>query len=869
MFNLDNYLQNNNWRIVNIQKIESREGQYYSYDDLSLSEYTKILLNKTVQKGLYKHQKEAISRFLNGNNVCLSTGTASGKSLVFYVAGIEKLIEQHDTRILAIYPLKALGKEQEERWIEALNNAKINAHVGRLDGQVPVNSRSTIFKDKSILISTPDIIHAWLMPNLGDRSVSTFLRNLSLIIVDEIHNYTGVFGSNSAYLFRRLQHVVNIFGSSPQYITASATIANPELHLKNLLEKKFEIIDTCLDTSPRHKVTIKLVNPLQEKDLLNALSELMKYIAKDTNYRFIAFVDSRKQTEYITSIISRSQTQDDEESLNYDNLQKLDILPYRSGYEETDRNAIQERLSTGKLKGVVSTSALELGIDIPCLNLGILVGVPRSSTSFYQRIGRIGRHSDGEIIVINTGDIYSESIFRNPDRLLNIPLAEGALYLQNSRVQYIHALCLARTGGEHDQVYASINMDDSKPFSSSIDWPDGFIDLCMDERKGIIPSELQNMKAQAGDDPNHAYPLRDIDIQFQVKNKEHGYENSCGSLSYNQLMRETYPGAVYYYITRPYRVYRVNTRSRIVEVRNEKRYTTKPQLIPTLVFPNLTPGNIHFGQRYDDLVVIECNLQIRDCIIGIKERRGPSEISVNYPHTSEFYYDKLRFTRNYFTTGVTLTHPRFNTAGVRLDVISNLLFEAFLMTIPFERRDINFGNDKHRMDYQTINEGQRFVCIYDQTYESLRLSGRIIEKQILRQVFDGSIELAMNNDSLDIDNETMSTLEQLSESLYNSPIDLTPEIEDKLQLNIDNSERIIMPDSKGLNIEKDNEEFLVEGIFFSPLYKSLAYRGNYTLNVGPRYKDSMEIIPIKALKSIPGESKMGLYNYETGEIKEL
>ncbi|MCD6298239.1 MAG: hypothetical protein J7M30_13920 [Deltaproteobacteria bacterium] len=268
--------------------------------------------------------------------------------------------------------------------------------------------------------------------------------------------------------------------------------------------------------------TVRLVEPPDTKDLLSILSEFMEFIAKNTEHRFISFVDSRKQVEYITSITSRSKLKDDDQdSFEYDHLQKLSILPYRAGYEANDRNTIQKRLSEGTLSGVVSTSALELGIDIPFLTLGILFGVPHSATSFYQRIGRIGRHSKGEIIVINKGDIYSENIFRNPKQLLNMPLSEGTLYVENRRMQYIHALCLARQGGEHDQIYSFINGNCNKKvsFESSINWPAGFLELCESERIGVIPTELQNMKAEAGDDPNHTFPLRDVDVQFSVEYK--------------------------------------------------------------------------------------------------------------------------------------------------------------------------------------------------------------------------------------------------------------------------------------------------------------------------------------------------------------
>ena len=872
IMDLDDYFQSKNWNIVDVQRNPAREARYYGYTDIGLSNQSRKFLEDSLPNGIYHHQKEAIEGFLIGENICLTTGTASGKSLVFYVAAIEKLVKHSDSKIIATYPLKALGREQEERWVKSLRSANLNVRVGRIDGQVPLHARPEILRNSQVLILTPDIIHAWFMHNLSDKAAINFLAKISLIIVDEVHNYTGVFGSNSAYLFRRMQHLINLLGSSPQYIAASATIADPELHLKKLLGLNFKIIDSSLDSSPRQEVAIKLVEPINVKDFLTTLSEFMEFIAKDADNKFITFVDSRKQTEYITSIISRSQIrEDDEVSLNYDHLQKLNILPYRAGYEENDRSAIQERLSKGTLTGIVSTSALELGIDIPFLTLCILVGVPHSATSFYQRIGRIGRHSKGEVVVVNAGDIYSESVFRNPKQLLNMPLSEGALYLENPRIQYIHALCLARHGGEHDQVCSILNIEETSDFKSSISWPDGFLELCKSERIGVIPIELQNIKAQAGDDPNHTYPLRDVDIQFQVEHKRGPEKKLLGSLSYGQLMRETYPGAIYYYTTKPFRVYRVSIYSKIVEVRHEKRYTTKPLMLPTLVFPNFTSGNVYYRQKYGDLIVVECNLQIREAIVGIKERRGPNEFTLDYPldPSSGCYFDQPRFTRNYFTTGVILTHPLFNIPKVRCDVIANLLFEAFLMVIPFERRDIHFASDKHRAKSGTIKEGDRFVSIYDQTYGSLRLSGRILEEQILKQVFGKAVELAQHDESLNINSETIAALEQVLPSLSEPPVDISFESEIFPEKDTERFVKVIMPGSKGLDINKNNEEFFVEGVFFSPSVKGLAYRGKHLSERTPKFNNVTNSIPIDSLKEIPGESKLCIYDYETGELKEL
>jgi len=870
---LDDYFLSKNWNIVDIQRISPRESKLCKYDDINLSSQCKNFLGSEFPNGIYRHQKEAIEGFLAKENICLTTGTSSGKSLVFYVSAIEQLVKYPNSKIIAIYPLRALGKEQEGRWRKSLCLANLDFKVGRIDGQTQTQERREILKHSQVLIATPDIIHAWVLSNLSDKTVVNFLSQISLIIVDEIHNYTGVFGSNSAYLFRRMQHIMNLLGSFPQYIAASATIAAPKEHLKRLLGCNFKVIDPTSDTSPQQEVTIKLVEPPSTKDLLTTLSELMEFVVKETDHKFITFVDSRKQTEYLTSIISRSQIEEDEETLNFDHLQKLNILPYRAGYELNDRDTIQERLSRGKLTGIISTSALELGIDIPFLTLGILVGVPHSATSFYQRIGRIGRHSKGEVIVINTGDIYSKSIFRNPKQLLSMPLSEGALYLHNPRIQYIHALCLARHGGEHDQICTFVNKEDIPDFESPINWPDGFLEFCKSERIGIIPTELQNIKAQAGDDPNHAYPLRDVDIQFKVEYQRGPVRESLGCLSYGQLMREAYPGAVYYYITKPHRVFRVNLYSKLVEVRKEKSYTTKPLMIPTLVFPNLTLGNVYLSQRYGNLIAAECNLQIREAIMGIKERRGPNEFTINYPldPTLGFYFDKPRFTRNYFTTGVIFSHPILNNSKVSCDMIANIIFESFLMVIPFERRDINFACDKHRMKIGPINEGDKFISIYDQTYGSLRLSGRILEGKILQQVLEKSIELALHDENLDINHETVDALEQILNSLFVPPIELSfeQEIGPILEADDNNLQRVIMPGSKGLNINKNNDEFIVECVFYSPKVGGLAYRGKYALETAKKYDGISIIVPINSLKEIPGESKLGLYNHETGELKEL
>ncbi|MEZ4646987.1 MAG: DEAD/DEAH box helicase, partial [Chloroflexota bacterium] len=455
---IDNYLSSRQWATAGNLTIPAREKKVFAINDLALTQQSKNVLNASPYNGrVYLHQKKTIQFFLEGNNVCLATGTASGKSLAFQIAAVEALARNPTAKVIAIYPMKALGNEQASRWRDLMIKAEMKLKVGRIDGSVKgKKNRLDILKNSQIVVFTPDIIHAWLFSNLSNETVQEFLRNISLIIVDEIHTYTGVFGSNTAFLFRRIRHTLDLFGTSAQFICASATISEPLQHLQKLFGIDFTLVDQEEDTSPKHETNIQLIQPPKESNFLTEITQLLSYITQHTTSRFITFVDSRVQVEHITSILSREKG-DDDEIEDTSLLEKLQVLPYRAGYEDADRNKIQDRLRNSKLRGVVSTSALELGLDIPGLDLCVLVGVPSSQTSLYQRIGRIGRHSKGHVLIIYGGDIYDQAVFANPQELLRRPPAESALYLENQYIQYIHALCLARLDGEHDQIQKALH----------------------------------------------------------------------------------------------------------------------------------------------------------------------------------------------------------------------------------------------------------------------------------------------------------------------------------------------------------------------------------------------------------------------------
>ncbi len=605
-----------------------------------------------------------------------------------------------------------------------------------------------------------------------------------------------------------------------------------------------------------------------------SVATLLESLASSGSRRFIAFVDSRKQTEQLAAILARgkqapasgeSDEDEDDEGLHElaDHLERLDVLPFRAGYEADDRDLIQRRLSEGTLPGVVSTSALELGLDIPYLDTAVLVGVPRSSTSLHQRIGRIGRHAPGEVIVISSGDIYDEAIMAEPDQLLQRPHTDPALYLENRRIQYIRALCLCRPQGEHDTALAFTGGDPERPFVSAVSWPDGFLELCTAERLGELPVDLQSMKIEAADSPNYSFPLRDVERQFKIEMRQRGESKNLGSVSYSQLLREAYPGAVYYYAARPYRVAFVKLDAKTVSVRPEKSFHSKPMMLPTLVFPNLQPSAIHNGAHHGDLNVIESEVQIRESLTGYSERRGPNEFQTKYPTDSSKtggYWSQSYFGRTFFTSAVTITHPALDVEAGVAQAAADCLYEAFLMAVPVERRDVGVAVDRHRSTRGPLVEGSRFIALYDQTYGSLRISGRVLEGTRLPDLLETALGLCEEDLSTDNWLAARDVLTELVAAVQ-APAD-PPWWSDAPQVPAAvNVISVIMPGSRGLQVLHDNREFYIEAVFLSP--SGVRYRGHHE----ETKKDVYELIPIDQIAPLQGESKMGIYDLETGELK--
>jgi DEAD/DEAH box helicase domain-containing protein len=418
-----------------------------------------IRADPLLKNGIWTHQAKALEYAAEEKNVVVATGTASGKSLIFQAATFRLLEREPTATALIFYPLKALVADQLESWKRIATACGFAPDtLARLDGDVDREQRERVIEKSRLIVATPDVIHAWLMSKLAQPAHKTFLARLRMVVIDEAHVLDSVFGSNFAFFFRRLLSAARLTqrSSDPhdvQVIAASATISNPESHLKDLTGLEFVGVTEDDDGSPRHERHVLHVAsaPGEESKIAE---EVQRILATESQKgSFITFVDSRQGVEKLAI------------KTNLENS----VRPYRSGYESADRSAIETALRAGHLKGVISTSALELGIDIPHFSVGLNLGVPASRKSFRQRIGRVGRTQTGCFAII--AEPYAFKRYGTTlQEYFEGSIEPSYLYLQNRFIQYAHARCLAE---ELDML----GVTGRKVPPGFVSWPEGFREI--------------------------------------------------------------------------------------------------------------------------------------------------------------------------------------------------------------------------------------------------------------------------------------------------------------------------------------------------------------------------------------------------------
>ncbi len=381
---------------------------------------------------LYRHQAETWEAARRGENVVVTTGTASGKSLAFNLPVLDAIAREPKIRALYLYPTKALSQDQA-RSLTELRLKGLRPAI--YDGDTPGERRWQIRKWSNVVITNPDMLHVGVLPH-HDRW-GDVLTNLRYVVVDEAHVYRGVFGSHVANVLRRLRRLARIYDADPQFLLASATIANPGELALELTGKAATVVDS--DSSARAEREIVIWNPpLLDAELglrASALGDAARLLSQLTSrgLRTICFAKSRKAAELIHRFAA--------ERLDLATASRL--APYRAGYTAEQRREIERRLVEGELLGVTATDALELGVDIGLLDCAISVGFPGTVASLRQQWGRAGRREHGLAILIASDDALDQFFAREPDALLSRRVEAAILDHANPRILDPHVLSAA------------------------------------------------------------------------------------------------------------------------------------------------------------------------------------------------------------------------------------------------------------------------------------------------------------------------------------------------------------------------------------------------------------------------------------------
>jgi DEAD/DEAH box helicase domain-containing protein len=515
-------------QIVHIEHIPPRSGRYAELDE-PLEPSLQDCLTEHGLTRLYTHQATAVNQTRQGKNVMVATASASGKTLCYNIAVLQALLTEPESRAIYIFPTKALAQDQLRVLRELFYPSLLKiAEFTTFDGDTPQVERAEIRKQARIILTNPDMLHVGILPN--HQSWSRLLRNLRYVVVDEAHIYRGVFGSHVAGVLRRLRRLCRQYGSNPQFICSSATIANPGEHAERLTGLPFTVVDN--DGSPHGTKDFVFWNPplidaakttrgSANSEATNLFTELV-----NQNIRTLTFARTRRLTELIYSY-SRDKLARANSAL----AQR--IKPYRAGYLPEVRRQIEQELFSGQLLGVVATVALELGVDIGDLEATVLTGYPGSIASTWQQAGRSGRGGEASLsFLIGLDGPLDQYFMRHPEAFFSKSFENALVNPDNPYILRAHLLCAAWE--------LPLSHGDEKYFGSLLAQERGEL-----ERQGMLRERRQRWYLA----PAIAYPAPAINIRSTSAENYSLIDTTTGSrletIEASTAFFQIHAGAVY------------------------------------------------------------------------------------------------------------------------------------------------------------------------------------------------------------------------------------------------------------------------------------------------------------------------------------
>ncbi|HSP66245.1 MAG TPA: DEAD/DEAH box helicase [Bryobacteraceae bacterium] len=428
-----------------IKRQAARPGEFADFPETLSPALGKALVTRGIAR-LYTHQAEAFAHAAAGRNVVIVTPTASGKTLCYNLPVLNGLLADPNARAMYLFPTKALAEDQLHEFQKAVDAMGSDLRAFTYDGDTPQDARRAIRERANVIFTNPDMLHAGVLPH--HTKWAKAFENLKYIVIDELHYYRGVYGSHLANLLRRLKRVCEFYGSSPQFICCSATIANPMELAESLTGLPFELVER--NGAPSGDKYVVFYNPPVvnralgiRRSYLNETRRMARELL-DRGQQTLVFANSRLATEILLTYLK-----DDYPS----------VRGYRGGYLPKERREIEAKLRDGDIRAVVATNALELGIDIGSLDAVVMAGYPGTIASTWQRAGRAGRRQTASLAVLVASSApLDQYIIEHPEYFFDRPPESACINPDNLEILLSHLKCAAfelpiRDGerfGEHD-----------------------------------------------------------------------------------------------------------------------------------------------------------------------------------------------------------------------------------------------------------------------------------------------------------------------------------------------------------------------------------------------------------------------------------
>ncbi|MCR6686991.1 DEAD/DEAH box helicase [Pseudoxanthomonas sp.] len=515
-----------------------REGRYAALPEALPPRLAAALHARGIDR-LYAHQAEAWDAVAAGGHVVLATPTASGKSLCYTLPVVAGVMARQ-AKALYLFPTKALSQDQVAELLELNRAGELGLKPATFDGDTPGDQRQAIRLNGDIVVSNPDMLHQGILPH--HTKWAQFFEGLQYVVIDEIHSYRGVFGSHLANVLRRLKRVCAFYGARPQFILCSATIGNPRSHAEALLEEEVHAItESGAPTGERHVLLWNppVVNPdLGLRASARSQSNRIARAALKAGLKTLVFAQSRTMVEVLTKYLK--------DVFDSDPRKPARIRAYRGGYLPTERRDAEKAMRAGRIDCIVSTSALELGVDIGSLDLVVLNGYPGSVAATWQRFGRAGRRQQASLgVMVASSDPLDQYMVRHPEFFSAAPPEHARIAPDQPVILLDHIRCAAfelpflqgeRFGQVEPEVYLQLLAED-----------------------GVVHPEGGRWEWIADSYPANAVSLRAVaDGNFVVVDRTDGRQAIIAEVDFSSAPLMLYEGAIHMVQSVPYQVERLD-----------------------------------------------------------------------------------------------------------------------------------------------------------------------------------------------------------------------------------------------------------------------------------------------------------------------